>query len=93
MKRITRKTIKKAKVILPVSESLKSAMLNHGLKGNYQVVPNVVNDSLFVLPEEPVEGLKMLHVSSLDDALREAERVAAAAREGKIKQLGNLQQV
>jgi glycosyltransferase involved in cell wall biosynthesis len=68
MKRITRKTIKKAKVILPVSESLKSAMLNHGLKGNYQVVPNVVNDSLFVLPEEPVEGLKMLHVSSLDDA-------------------------
>jgi glycosyltransferase involved in cell wall biosynthesis len=67
MKRITRKTIKKAKVILPVSESLKSAMLNHGLKGNYQVVPNVVNDSLFVLPEEPVEGLKMLHVSSLDD--------------------------
>ena len=68
MQNITRKTIRKAKAILPVSESLKTAMLNHRLKGNYHVIPNVVDDTLFKLAEKPVEALKMLHVSSLDDA-------------------------
>ncbi len=33
--------------------------------------------------------IRELSFSSLDDALREAERLAQAAREGKIKQLGN----
>jgi glycosyltransferase involved in cell wall biosynthesis len=68
MRKLTRKTLRRAKAILPVSESLKNAMTNHGLKGNYVVVPNVVNDDLFYPAENPAEGLKLLHVSSLDDA-------------------------
>ena len=68
MRKLTRKTLRRAKAILPVSESLKNAMIKHGLKGNYMVVPNVVDDELFYPAVEPIEGLKMLHVSSLDDA-------------------------
>ncbi len=68
MRSLTRKTLRSAKAILPVSESLKNAMISHGLKGNYIVVPNVVDDELFYPANEPIEGLKLLHVSSLDDA-------------------------
>lgn len=33
--------------------------------------------------------IRTLNFASIDDALREAERLAQAAREGRIKQLGN----
>jgi glycosyltransferase involved in cell wall biosynthesis len=82
MQNITRKTIRKAKAVLPVSESLKTAMLNHRLKGNYQVIPNVVDDILFHPAEKPVEALKMLHVSSLDDAQKNVS--------GLLKQLARM---
>lgn len=37
----------RAEVILPVSESLKKAIENYGIKNKFQVVPNVVNTEMF----------------------------------------------
>jgi L-malate glycosyltransferase len=37
----------KAKVILPVSKDLESAIRNYGIKNKFEVIPNVVNTDLF----------------------------------------------
>jgi glycosyltransferase involved in cell wall biosynthesis len=64
----TRKIVKEAKTIMPTSIYLRDAMLSHNLKGNYVVVPNVVNVGLFK-PKEPEEKSKtrFIHISSLND--------------------------
>ncbi|MEX1187612.1 MAG: glycosyltransferase family 4 protein, partial [Bacteroidia bacterium] len=67
MKWLTSKTIKKANFILPVSDQLKQAMLTHGLKGNYEVLPNVVDNELFKSAEGEKPIRKLLHVSVMDD--------------------------
>jgi glycosyltransferase involved in cell wall biosynthesis len=68
LKRFTEKIIRRAKMILPVSVALKEAMLSHGLKGNYHIIPNVVNVSRFVpKPKSPSEMTRLLHISTLDD--------------------------
>jgi hypothetical protein len=57
-----------ASVITPVSDNLKQAMLKRGLKGNYEVVNNVVNTSIFY-PSAQKNNSKIvfLHISTLDD--------------------------
>lgn len=67
MKCLTSKVIKKASTVLTVSEQLAEAMKKHGLKGNYEVAPNVVDDDLFKPAKESPEGLNILHVSVIDD--------------------------
>jgi glycosyltransferase involved in cell wall biosynthesis len=65
----TRKILRYSKAIMPTSTYLRNAMLSHGLKGNYQVVPNAVNVDLF-RPLEKKPGhqkIKLLHISSLND--------------------------
>jgi glycosyltransferase involved in cell wall biosynthesis len=60
---------KKAKSILPVTLDLKRAMIKSGVKGNYSVVPNVVETDLFNLNDNPRNKNKsILHVSNLDDS-------------------------
>jgi glycosyltransferase involved in cell wall biosynthesis len=67
MKYLTRKTIRRAKLIMPVSAQLKEAMLKHSLHGNYEVVPNVADENLFnIQPGERKN--RLIHVSVLDDA-------------------------
>ncbi len=46
-KMLTRIAIRKASAVTTVSQSLKNAMLSHGLKNNYSVIPNVVDTHLF----------------------------------------------
>lgn len=71
LKRVTRKTIRKAAFVAPVSHQLQVAMQNKSLKGNYVVVPNVVDTQVFV-PGKPVEDkIRLVHVSSLDDAQKD----------------------
>lgn len=68
-KYFTKKIISKAEVIMPVSNQLMKAMQNQGLRGNYKVVPNVVDINLFV-PNENFflnSFTKFFHVSSLND--------------------------
>jgi L-malate glycosyltransferase len=67
-KYLIRKIIKRSAFMLPVSQDLMSAMQNLGFSGNYKVIPNVVDTSVFkLLPKEKSETIRILHVSSLDD--------------------------
>jgi len=67
-KYFTKKVIKNASVIMPTSTYLRDAMLRHGLEGDYQVVPNVVNTQLFrPLFQEKKSGTQLIHISSLND--------------------------
>jgi glycosyltransferase involved in cell wall biosynthesis len=69
MKYFTRRIIAKARAVMPVSEHLRSAMLAHGLQGNYHIVPNVVDTELFA-PEKMAGhlGVRFIHISTLDDS-------------------------
>lgn len=70
-KYFTKMIIQKAQAILVVSKKQQLAMEDHGLFGNYQVVNNVVNTSIFKPSSENIintgETLNVLHVSSLDE--------------------------
>ena len=44
---LARFAMNRAEIILPVSESLKKAIENYGIKNKFQVVPNVVNTGMF----------------------------------------------
>ncbi|NVO03801.1 MAG: glycosyltransferase [Bacteroidetes bacterium] len=69
-KYISKKTAYHASRILPVSNNLGMAMQKTGLKGNYLVVPNVVDTNLFQpKPQNTEENItkKIVHISSLDD--------------------------
>lgn len=64
------KSGKEAAFIAPVSEQLKASMEKWGIEGNYAIVPNVVDTTLFTpikQPEETVKQKNILHVSSLVD--------------------------
>lgn len=68
LKDVTRKIVAKAKAIFVISDKLKNAMLSNGLEGNFEVINNVVDTSVF----KPMDNLKtdndtlkILHVSSL----------------------------
>jgi L-malate glycosyltransferase len=60
----TKKAVVNASTIFYVSEPMRKAMLNHGLKGKYQLVYNVVNTSIFKLGERSEKPL-LVHISSL----------------------------
>jgi L-malate glycosyltransferase len=67
-KYFTGQIVSNAKAILPTSRYLMNAMLSHNLKGNYFVIPNVVNtDSFKPIQENHVKGTTFIHVSSLND--------------------------
>ena len=59
---------KSASMICPVSENLKDALINFGIEGPFEVIPNVVDTNLFkVSNKEPRPTKKILHVSTLND--------------------------
>lgn len=64
-----KKITKKSAYICPVSEDLKIAMIDFGIKNNYQVIPNVVDTSIFKFSSKQKnnEKTKFLHVSNLKD--------------------------
>lgn len=64
----SKKIVKMATYICPVSNHLKKAMLTFGLKGNYVPVPNVVDTKLFFPKENNVNRFTIVHVSSMNDA-------------------------
>ena len=64
------KSGKEAAFIAPVSEQLQDSMKKWGIEGNYAVVPNVVDTTLFTPKKQSGEIVKqknILHVSSLVD--------------------------
>lgn len=60
---------KYAAKILPVSRKLQEAMKNQGVKGDFEVIPNVVDTSLFKTKTESLNQVPIfLHVSMLLDS-------------------------
>lgn len=68
--KITKMIAKNADRICPVTESLKKNMLEVGLKGDYTIVPNVVNHELFFpsKTENVSNRTRFLHISTCNDA-------------------------
>ena len=66
-KRLTRRVISKAHALVTVSAFLGNAILEHACNRPYQVIPNVVNTSLFFYKEhsQPNKRFRFLHVSNL----------------------------
>ncbi len=58
---------KNASSVCPVSTDLKDSMLKSGLKGNYRIIPNVVNTHLFKPAKKTTKKFTITHISSLLD--------------------------
>jgi len=59
---------KKASCLAPVTHNLAKAMQSFGIKGNYSVVPNVVDTDIFREKDKKIDdSFHLLHVSSLLD--------------------------
>lgn len=65
VKHFTKKCTDGASKIWHVSLAQKTAMLRHGLKGNYELLYNAVNVKIFPLRSGQPDRIKLLHVSSL----------------------------
>jgi glycosyltransferase involved in cell wall biosynthesis len=65
LKRVTEKCINTAIKIWHISDPQKTAMLQHGLKGNFELIYNAVDADLFVPAVKQNKRIKLLHVSSL----------------------------
>ena len=65
---LSKKISKNASFVCPVSGDLKNAMLRHGLKGTYEIIPNVVDTNLFKPRLKKSDQFTITHVSSLLDA-------------------------
>jgi glycosyltransferase involved in cell wall biosynthesis len=70
IKKYTQKIVEKAKAIFVISDKLKNAMQNHNLVGNFELINNVVDTSIFKpfkSENRNSQVLQILHVSSLVD--------------------------
>jgi glycosyltransferase involved in cell wall biosynthesis len=86
LKAVTRKALAEAKLILPVSEDLQTAMQSHKLNGNYQVVYNVVDTDVFKPSADKPEKTRFLHVSALDDKQKNVSGLLRAFAAAKKKE-------
>jgi len=69
---IARLIVKNAQCITTVSRFLKDIMLNHGLKNNYYIVPNVVKfcNTTATIRGNKSDKKQIIHVSFLDDKIK-----------------------
>jgi L-malate glycosyltransferase len=70
---LTRRVVKEAAAVMPVTENLRQAMELHGLNNpNYRVIPNVVDLDLFrILEDGPAGEIKnFIHVSCFEDKFK-----------------------
>ncbi len=61
---------RQANLICPVSEDLSKNMQVLGLKGNYKVVPNVIDTTIFTPTDNINKVFTLIHVSSLVDDIK-----------------------
>lgn len=71
--------VRKARLVTVVSTNLKEAMLKHGLKNKYTLIPNVVDTSIFrpIQREESVKK-RIIHVSNLSKRPKNMHRIIEA---------------
>jgi glycosyltransferase involved in cell wall biosynthesis len=86
MKRLTQHLVSKTSFILPVSEDLSKAMQSQGLKGNYRIVPNVVDTAVFHPSAiAPSNKRRIIHVSALDDEQKNVSGLLRAVHEASLQ--------
>ncbi|MDR0874027.1 MAG: glycosyltransferase family 4 protein [Prevotellaceae bacterium] len=84
LKRITEFVARNAEKIMTVSEYLAQAMQRNGVKGEYEVVSNVVDDFFFEIQPgfQRNEGKKrILHISAFSDRHKNVTGILRAAKE------------
>ena len=64
---LSKKITKNASSVCPVSTDLKKSMVKSGLKGNYQIIPNVVDTRLFKPVPKTSKIFTITHISNLQD--------------------------
>lgn len=65
--KVSKKIAKNASFICPVSNNLATAMQKLGLKGNYNIIPNVVDTNIFKPIKSTSQKFTIIHISSLLD--------------------------
>ena len=81
-KYFTRRAVRRARAIMPTSSYLMRAMQAHSLKGEYSIVPNVVNVNVFKPQQAPVSpGTTFIHISSLNDREKNVSGIIMAFSE------------
>lgn len=78
---ICKKILKNASFICPVSNSLKKEMENLGFTGNYKIIPNVIDASLFIPSKKTEKNYTIIHVSSLLDKHKNISGMLKVAKE------------
>jgi glycosyltransferase involved in cell wall biosynthesis len=64
---LSKKITKNASSVCPVSTDLKKSMVKSGLKGNYEIIPNVVDTRLFKPVPKTSKIFTITHISNLQD--------------------------
>lgn len=77
---LSKQIAKKAAFICPVSINLQEAMIQIGLNGNYQPVPNVVNTNLFTVKKKKEQELSIIHISNMNDEHKNISGMLRAAK-------------
>jgi len=78
---LTKKVIKKAKAVMPVTKNLKEAMIAHQLINvNYQIVPNVVDDLFFNAPIKNNSAKRVIHVSTFENKSKNISGIIEAIK-------------
>lgn len=87
-KYVTKKAVSQAAKIFYVSEKQKQAMQQHGLIGNYELLYNVIDTSIF-FPHKtsPVSRPLLLHVSSLVEREKNISGTLAVIKQLQEKKL------
>lgn len=84
---ITKKIVKNASFVCPVSQHLADAMQDFGLIGNYHPVPNVVMTDLFIPKKNTNKKLNLIHISSLFDEVKNIKGILRTLAELKNNQV------
>lgn len=75
---VRKRLIKKAFRVLPVSEMLKEKMLERGLHGRYQVVPNIVNIPYPIERSVPQKPLNIVSIGDLVNSVKQFDQIIQA---------------
>lgn len=84
--RMTAEVLGNSDTILPVSDDLGKTMIAKGFMGNYSVVNNTVNTSVFY-PEkrDPSVSFRFLHISNFEPRAKNTEGIVRAFIKGQFK--------
>lgn len=77
LKYLSRNTVRKAAAVITVSNALRDAMQARALRGNYKVIPNVVDTSVFYPGIRP-EKIVFVHISSMYDRQKNVSGILKA---------------